>query len=83
MRLREHRGSLSDSLATTQTLANTRAALVSAVSAVLSRFGVTVTDSTVRVSWYAADNRCGWGQTFIVAVDGYGIFGFTDTNPTE
>ena len=83
MKLREHRGSLDESHATTRSLADTREALVSAVRDVLSPYGVVVTDESVRVSWYANDPRRGWGPTFIVAVDGYGIFGFTDTNPTE
>jgi selenocysteine lyase/cysteine desulfurase len=83
MRLREHRGSFADSMQTAKTIDNSRKAIVSEINNALGCYGIVVTDSTVRVSWYGHDPRDGWGDTFIVSVGGYGVFGFTDSNPTE
>ena len=73
---REHRGSLSDSMATVVPLSS-HAELVALVAAQLAPFGVLVKPSAVHVKPYCYDARIGW-DTYIVTIDGYGVWGMTD-----
>lgn len=80
MKLREHRGSLADSLGTAIDIEG-RSALVKHIQDVLEPFGIDVKDSAVSVTPYADNGRVdGWANTHIVTVAGYGVFGFTDAD---
>ena len=77
MKLREHRGGLSESMATVIEIAPTHEALVDAVRKAMPP-GLWGDSSTrVVVSPYGFDARIGW-DTHIVTIQGYGCFGFTD-----
>lgn len=77
MKIREHRGSLDDSLQTVAEIEPTREAVAEHVARALSAFLVPVTPAMIQVTEYSKDDRIGW-DTYIVTVDGYGVFGFTD-----
>ena len=77
MKLRQHRGGLSDSMATVIEIAPNRACLAAAINGELAEFGISVQESAVHVDAYRRDDRIGW-DTHIVTVDGYGMYGFTD-----
>ena len=78
MKLRQHRGSLAESLATTVVIEATKPALLVVVKSFLSSYGVDVTEEMLSVTPYGGvDKRTGW-DTYIVTVDGYGVYGFTD-----
>jgi len=77
VKLREHRGSLADSLATTIEIDPTIDALLLAIRNALAPYDVTVEAGMVKVSPYGFDERIGW-NAHIVTVDGYGVFGFTN-----
>ncbi len=72
--LREHRGALRDSLATTITFDGTAATLAAVVS---DRLGYLVGPDSLLVEFYGPDERIGW-DTWIVQIEGYGVFGFLD-----
>lgn len=77
MKLREHRGNLADSLATTINIEPTIDALFIAIRYSLALYGAHVDAGAIKVSPYGFDKRIGW-DTHIVTVDGYGVFGFSD-----
>lgn len=79
MKFREHRGGLSESLATMVTLAD-RPALVEHCRG-LNLVGCPTFDySDLRIETHSgADSRIGWKETFIVSIDGFGFIGFTDS----
>jgi hypothetical protein len=77
MKLREHRGSLEDSMATVIDIPATKTALVKEIATKLSKFYVDVVPEDVAVEPYAFDARIGW-DSHIVTVKGNGVYGFTD-----
>jgi hypothetical protein len=80
MRLREHRGSLDDSMATMVTIASTIEALTAQINTVLAPYVFVAQPEQVQVKEFSShrDERIGWEKTFVVTVDGYGVFGFCD-----
>ena len=83
MKLREHRGSLTDSMATLVEIPPTRKALTAHINKILGKSGMQISRQDVHVNGYyrALDRRIGWERTYIVTVDNYGPFGFCDENP--
>lgn len=80
-RFREHRGHLEDSLATETTI-ESRAQLLAYANKILNPYGITVDDSMLRVMpYYGDEERTGWRDLHIVAIDGYGAFGFIEGEP--
>lgn len=69
MKYRQHKGGLSESMATVRDIAATRQAMFDAL-------GLDATAS-LDVKPYGYDSRIGW-DTHIVTVEGYGVVGFTD-----
>lgn len=71
-------------MATTIEIAD-RAALVAHVHDALARYDLDIRDEHVRVDWYATaaagTGRPDWQRTYIVTVDGYGVFGFINAHP--
>lgn len=79
MKFREHRGHLADSMETLVEIAD-RAELVAHLSKILWPYSFPVKDEDIEVKKYfpRADPRCGWQQTYIVVLAGYGPIGYTD-----
>lgn len=78
MKFREHRGGLSESMATTIDVAD-RAALVAYVARQLEPFHFTPAEieAGLAVEPYGYDKRIDW-DTHIVTLKRYGVLGFTD-----
>lgn len=76
MKVREHRGSIQESMETCVEIHPTMDALVKVITESLSDMWVTK-KVKVKVEPYMYDTRTGW-DTHIVTVKGWGIFGFTD-----
>ncbi|WP_415912372.1 hypothetical protein [Neptuniibacter sp. QD37_11] len=80
MQLREQRGTLSQSLATTIHIEPTKKALQAHIAAKMVAFGRPMpSQDDIRVEKYGEgeDSRCGW-DTYLVSVEGYGVFGMID-----
>lgn len=80
MKFREHRGGYDDSMATLVELPD-RAALVEHVDNLHACFIHPYDFSKMQVEPYymQRDTRCGWKETYIVVLPGYGPIGYTDT----
>jgi hypothetical protein len=80
MKFREHRGSLDDSMATLVELED-RAALVRHVENLHGCFihNYDFNQLIVKPYFMEPDDRCGWKQTWIVSLPGYGPIGYTDS----
>jgi hypothetical protein len=78
VKFREHRGGLSESMATVIDVADRRA-LVAYVARQLEPFYFTPAevDAGLAVEPYMYDSRIGW-DTHIVTLKRYGVLGFTD-----
>lgn len=76
MRLRQHRGTLVESLATTVEIEPTIEALAKAMRDALAPH-IPVEARSIEVAPYGFDTRCGW-NTHIVTMLDHGVFGFTD-----
>lgn len=78
MKYREHRGGLSDSMATMVEVNGLQGLLwhLSKRAETYPSFPV-VSEKTVHIEPYGFDDRIGW-DTHIVTLDGYGVLGFTD-----
>lgn len=77
-KLRQHRGGLDESMATTVEIEATMPALLAAMQPVMEPWGVALTPDAVHVTPYGGiDKRIGW-DTHVVTLDGYGVYGFTD-----
>jgi hypothetical protein len=82
MKLRQHRGGLSESMATVVNIEPTKKALVEEITKqykdVIDMGMVSVDESTVSVESYGGmDERIGW-DTYIVMIKNWGPYGFTD-----
>lgn len=76
MRAREHRGGLAESLATVFEF-ETKEELVKNIN---DRMGMHFRPSEIGFSHQGMDDRCGW-DTYLVSIQGYGVFGYTDGIP--
>jgi hypothetical protein len=76
MKLREHRGLLTDSMETCIEIEPTRDALESAIKESLLYF-FHFEKKNIHVEPYGYDDRIKW-DTHIVTIYGYGVYGFTD-----
>ena len=78
MKLRQHRGGLAESMATTIEIEATATALLAAMQPVMVSYGVDLTPEMIHVKPCGGmDERIGW-DTYIVTIDGCGVYGFTD-----
>lgn len=78
MKLRRHRGSYDESMATVVEIEPTRSALLQAI--VESEEGLeteSLTESMISVDHYGFESKSGW-DAHLVTVRGWGIYGFTD-----
>jgi hypothetical protein len=76
MWLRENRRTIWQSLATSVRIKN-RAQLVRYIAGRMRKSRVAITDDMVHVTHYGYDDRIDWDE-FIVVVEGFGVFGYTD-----
>jgi hypothetical protein len=76
MWLRENRRTIWQSLATSVRIKN-RAQLVRYIAGRLRESRVAITDDMVHVTHYGYDDRIDWDE-YIVVVEGFGVFGYTD-----
>lgn len=76
MRIREHRGSLADSMKTMRTVHGSEE-LVAVINASLAPFGVTVAPAAIVVMPYGRDIHTGW-DTHLITIVGYGVWGMAD-----
>lgn len=83
MKLREHRGSLEDSLGTSIEIPNTMDALIAALKESIQSPRVVIAKDTVHVEWYAYDHRLDTKDVWIVTIKDYGVYGFTDSDVKE
>mgnify|MGYP001609771850 CR=1 FL=1 len=74
MRLRKHRETLDESMETVVEIPANMQALLAVVQANLGP----VPKESIHVTPYCFDARINW-DTHIVTVDGYGVYGFTDS----
>lgn len=81
MKLREHRASLRESMASVVTIAPTREAILTHINLVLAPYERTFTDQEFTIEYYGRDERIGWDQYYILIL-GFGVFGFID-GPVE
>ena len=73
---RDHRYLLEDSMDTVREIKNLDD-LILDMQKGLRFFGQDVARDQVTVKQYCYDNRIGW-DTYIVIIEGYGVYGFTD-----
>jgi hypothetical protein len=76
MKLREHRSTLAESMATTIEIEPAIEALENAIKDTLRDF-LNLEPGSVHVSYYGYDDRINW-SCHIVTIDGFGVYGFTD-----
>jgi len=79
--IRNHRGQLDDSMRTVRQICN-RGELIEIIRDELRPFGVSVTPEMVHVEPYGYDQRIQW-DTYIVTIDGYGVWGMSNGPLTE
>jgi hypothetical protein len=76
-RIREHRGSLDDSMATVREFSGTRAELCEIIRASWEPCCPSFTAKQLKVRPYHYDARIGW-DTYLISIDGYGVWGMAD-----
>jgi hypothetical protein len=76
VQFREHRGGLAESMATVREVRD-REHLVRLVAEALEPWGLAITPDMVSLERIGFDPRIGW-DTWMVTVEGYGVFGMTD-----
>lgn len=81
MIVREHRGSLKESLETSKTIEDMED-LPRVINESFKPWGKQFSLSDIEVNDYGYDDRTGC-QTFIVTLAGYGVFGFVDRNSSD
>lgn len=80
MKVREHRGGLSESMATVVEIEPTLEALTAHINALFQQMGPVVTPDMIVIHPQGFDARIGW-NTYLVAIEGYGVFGMIDQFP--
>ena len=73
MKVREHRGLLSESMATVREVKN-RSELLAIIQ---SQLLFEMDPARLHVEHYMYDGRIGW-DTYLISIDGYGVWGMAD-----
>lgn len=76
MRVRQHRGSLVESLKTVKQIPATKEALADHINMVMD-FPVKFGPGSIRLVDQGMDDRIGW-NSYLIMVDGLGVFGYCD-----
>lgn len=74
--VREHRGSLADSMETVREVKD-REELLAIIQSQLRPFGVAVDAQQLHIDPYAYDSRISW-DTHLITIDGYGVWGMAN-----
>ena len=74
MKIRQHRGTLVDSMSTIIEIPNTKEAIFELVNKTIH-----CSIDSIQVKYYAYDDRIDW-DCYIVSIDGFGVYGFTDSD---
>jgi hypothetical protein len=74
--IREHRGSLIESMATVRPVRD-REQLLEIIRESLSLFGVFIKPEQITVTPYVPDARVGW-DTHLICIEGYGVWGMAN-----
>ena len=83
MQIRLHRGGFAESMNTVAVIPKTKAAVMDFINKDLRGWGFTVTsDTDISIQFYAKDERNGW-DTFIIAIQGFGVWGFLDNRKID
>ena len=79
MKIREHRGHLAESMETVKEIEPTKEALFNFIKDSFKCWPTMskIKETDIHIESYGYDNRIDW-NTYIVTIDGYGVFGFTD-----
>lgn len=78
---RDHRGMLDESMKTVREF-NSKQELYDYFQSILDRYHMNNLDvNNTQIKHYAFDSRIGW-DNYIVSLDGWGVFGFTDGEVT-
>ncbi|AIA64649.1 hypothetical protein HL10_gp119 [Cronobacter phage CR8] len=76
MRVRQHRGSLVESLKTVKQIPATKEALADHINMVMD-FPVKFGPGSISLIYQGIDDRIGW-KTYMITVAGLGVFGYCD-----
>lgn len=79
MRVREHRGSLVDSLKTVKQIPATKEDLADHINGVLG-LPVMFGPGSITIVDQGMDERIGW-NAYLIVVEGLGVFGYCDQEP--
>lgn len=79
MRVREHRGSLVESLKTVRQIPATKEALADYINKVLD-LPVMFGPGSIEIVDQGMDERIGW-NAYLIVVEGLGVFGYCDQEP--
>ena len=74
LKIRQHRGGLKESMETVEEINSTMNSIALSISTAL---GFKVAPNEIEIKPYAYDGRIDW-DTYIVTINGWGIYGFTD-----
>lgn len=78
MKIREHKGLLADSMETIRDIEPTFESLIECIKKSFESWpSFSFLPEQIKIEPYCFDERIGW-NTYIVTIDGYGVFGFTD-----
>ena len=73
---RPHRGGLAEAMAEVKTF-RLREELIAFLNEDLAHYSRKIDEDKFKIEPYGFDKRIGW-DTYIVSMDGYGVFGFTN-----
>jgi hypothetical protein len=76
-RIREHRGSLAESMETVRVVNGSKEELFAVIQKSLEPFGREITPDMLTVTPYHYDHRIEW-DTYLITIDGYGVWGMAD-----
>ena len=79
MKIREHRGLLSDSMETVREIEPNKEGIFNCIKESFKNWPTMsdIKENEIHIDRYGYDDRIGW-DTYIVTIDGYGVFGFAD-----
>lgn len=76
MRVRQHRGSLVESLKTVKQIPSTKEALADHINSVMN-YPVNIGPGSIFLIPQGFDDRIAW-NTYLISIEGLGVFGYCD-----
>ena len=80
MKIREHKGSLADSLLTVKEIVPTIEAVLKHINESFREDMVNFKKEDIIISSHGYDHRCNW-ETYLVSLKNCGVFGFINERP--